>query len=90
MTKPELVKNVSEQLNVTQKEAEKYIDAVFEGVKAGLIKDEKVSIYKTLTMELKDTKPRIGEVNGRPYSTPAGKRIKVKVADAFLEDVIGE
>ncbi len=90
MTKPELVKNVSEQLNVAQKEAEKYIDAVFEGIKAGLIKDEKVSIYKTLTMELKDTKPRTGEVNGRPYSTPAGKRIKVKFADAFMEDVVGE
>ena len=90
MTKPELVKNVSEQLNVTQKEAEKYINAVFEGIKTGLIQDGKVGIYKTMTLEIKDTKPSSGVINGIEWSKPAGKRISVKVADAFLEDVVGE
>ena len=38
------------------KDSEKYINAVFEGIKTGLIQDGKVGIYK-LDFEVKDTKP---------------------------------
>lgn len=90
MTKQELIKNVSGQLEISQKDSEKYINAVFEGIKTGLIQDGKVGIYKTMTLEVKDTKPSSGIMNGVEWTKPAGKRISVKVADAFLEDVVGE
>ena len=90
MNKQDLKKIISEQNDVTQIEAEKYINAVFEGIKTGLIQDGKVGIYKTMTLEVKDTKPSSGVINGVEWSKPAGKRISVKVADAFLEDVVGE
>ena len=90
MTKQELIKDVAGQLEISQKDAEKYINAVFEGIKTGLIQDGKVGIYKTMTLEVKDTKPSSGVINGVEWSKPAGKRISVKVADAFLEDVVGE
>lgn len=90
MTKNELKKLISETNEVTQVEAEKAIDMVFEGIKTGLIQDGKVGIYKTMTLEVKDTKASSGVMNGVEWTKPAGKRIVVKVAGAFLEDVVGE
>lgn len=90
MTKQDLIKNVVGQLEISQKDAERYINAVFEGIKTGLIQDGKVGIYKTMTLEVKDTKPSSGVINGVEWNKPAGKRISVRVADAFLEDVVGE
>lgn len=90
MTKQDLIKDVAGQLEISLKNAEKYVNAVFEGIKTGLIQDGKVGIYKTMTLEVKDTKASSGVINGVKWTKPAGKRISVKVADAFLEDVVGE
>ena len=91
MTKNELKKLIAEtNEGMSQVDAEKAIDMVFEGIKTGLIQDGKVGIYKTMTLEVKDTKPSSGVINGVEWSKPAGKRISVKVADAFMEDIVGE
>jgi len=90
MTKHELIKQIGIEQEISQLEAEKWVDTVFEGIKTGLISDGKVNIYKTLVMEVKDTNPSSGVINGKAWVKPAGKRISVKVADSFLADVIGE
>ena len=90
MNKSELIKDVAGQLQVSQKEAEKYINAFIEGIKTGLIADGKVSIYKTMTLELKDTKETSGTLKGVEWTKPAGKRIKTTYSDTFLEEIVGE
>ena len=90
MTKNEMKKGIAEKHSISQVEAEKWIDAVFDEVAEGLKQNGRVSIYNVLTAELKDTKPRSGEINGRPYTTPAGKRIKTKYSPNFEEKVFGE
>ena len=90
MTKNDMKKGIAEKHSVSQVEAEKWIDAVFDEFAEGLKENGRVSIYNVLTAELKDTKPRSGEINGKPYATPAGKRIKTKYSPNFEDKVFGE
>lgn len=90
MTKNEMKKGIAVKHDITQVEAEKWIDAVFDEFAEGLIQDGRVSIYNVLTAELKDTKPRSGEINGKEYNKPAGKRIKTKYSPNFEDKVLGE
>lgn len=90
MTKHDMKKGIADKYSISQVEAEKWIDAVFNEFAEGLTQDGRVSIYNVLTAELKDTKPRSGEINGKEYNKPAGKRIKTKYSPNFEDKVLGE
>ena len=90
MTKNEMKKRMAIKHDVSQVEAEKWIDAVFDEFAEGLRENGKVSIYNVLTAEIKGTKPRSGEINGIEYNKPAGKRIKTKYSPNFEDKVLGE
>ena len=90
MTKNEMKKGIAEKQSVSQVEAERWIDAVFDEFAEGLKQNGRVSIYNVLTAEIKDTKPRSGEINGKEYNKPAGKRIKTKYSPNFEDKVLGE
>lgn len=90
MTKNEMKKGIAIKHGISQVEAEKWIDAVFDEFAEGLKQNGRVSIYNVLTAEIKDTKPRSGEINGTEYNKPAGKRIKTKYSPNFEVEVLGE
>lgn len=68
MNGAELTIEVARQMKCSKKEASKFIDAVFEGIKIGLDKDEKVKVSNFGTFYVHDKKPhdwrnpRTGEI----------------------------
>lgn len=59
MNKGELVSDVAKRCNITKKEAEVYVTAVFDGISESLIQEEKVQIPSFGTFELKYRGERI-------------------------------
>jgi len=90
MTKQDLIKDVAGQLEISQKDAEKYINSFIEAVKAGLISDGKVSIQGLMNFEIKKTKPSSGVLNGKEWYKPAGHRVATKISDIFQKEVVEE
>jgi len=90
MNKSELKKVIAEQEEISQTLAEKYINAVFEGIKTGLITDGKVSIHGSITLEVKPTNASSGVLNGIEWSKEAGKKVSAKVSKTFEAEVVGE
>ena len=75
---------------ITKKEAEAQLKRVLDAIKEGLKEDGKVQLTGELTFEVVETKARSGEMNGVAWETPAGYKVKVKVADKFTKEVVGE
>lgn len=90
MTKQDLKKLISEQNEITQKDAERAIDLVIEGIKEALKQDDKVAIQGFLTFEIKDTKASSGVINGIEWEKPAGQKVAVKVSKIFQTEIVGE
>ncbi len=88
MNKSDLKKVIADNEKVSQKVAEEYINAVFEAIQAGLLKEGKVSIHGVGTWEIKETKESSGVLNGKEWHKDAGKKIVVKVSDSFEKEVI--
>lgn len=87
MTRTELAIEVARQLGGSKKDAAKYIDAVFEGIKIGLERDDKVAInsfgvFYTLTKPpYKSKNPRTGEV----VDVPERRHPKVRFSGSIKE-----
>ncbi|MGD0152911.1 MAG: HU family DNA-binding protein [Thermacetogeniaceae bacterium] len=90
MNKAELVSSVAEKAEVTKKDAEKVITAVFDAVEAALAKGEKVQLVGFGTFEVRDRAAR----TGRNPQTGAEIQIAATRVPAFragkaLRDSIG-
>ncbi len=90
MNKAELVSSVAEKAEVTKKDAEKVITAVFDVVEAALAKGEKVQLVGFGTFEVRDRAAR----TGRNPQTGAEIQIAATRVPAFragkaLRDSIG-
>ena len=60
MNKTELVNSVAEKADITKKDAEKAVKAVFEAISESLQKDDKVQIIGFGTFEVRHRKEREG------------------------------
>jgi len=90
LNKAELVSSVAEKAEVTKKDAEKVITAVFDAVEAALAKGEKVQLVGFGTFEVRDRAAR----TGRNPQTGAEIQIAATRVPAFragkaLRDSIG-
>ena len=88
MTKQDLKKVIAEQRGISQKQAEEYIEAVFEGIKEGLKQDGKVALQGLINFEIKETKASSGVLNGIEWEKPAGHKVTAKVSDVFQKEVL--
>ncbi|MDN5346476.1 MAG: DNA-binding protein HU-beta [Clostridia bacterium] len=60
MNKMELVARVAEKTDLTKKEAEKVVNAVFATIEEALTQGEKVQLVGFGTFEVKERAPRVG------------------------------
>ncbi|MFS0892383.1 HU family DNA-binding protein [Peribacillus frigoritolerans] len=75
MNKTELVKAVSTQADLTQKDAAKAVDALFEAISNTLAKEEKIQIIGFGTFEVRERAARTGRnpQTGEEISIAASK-----------------
>ena len=89
MNKTDLIKNVAENAEVTKKDAEKAIKAVFEEISQALAEGDKVQIIGFGTFEVRQRKAREGRNprNNEPIQIEASKTPAFK-AGKQLKDLV--
>lgn len=89
MNKSELVASVAEVAELTKKDAEKAVNAVFASVQKALVEDDKVQIIGFGTFEVRTRAARKGRnpQTGETIEIPASKNPVFKAGKALKEDV---
>ena len=89
MNKSELVASVAEVAELTKKDAEKAVNAVFASVQKALVEDDKVQIIGFGTFEVRTRAARKGRnpQTGDTIEIPASKNPVFKAGKAFKEIV---
>ncbi len=89
MNKTDLIKNVAENAELTKKDAEKAIKAVFEEISQALAEGDKVQIIGFGTFEVRQRKAREGRNprNNEPIQIEASKTPAFK-AGKQLKDLV--
>ena len=88
MTKQQLVKKISEETSLTQKDVAAVLDTFQNVVKDAVVNDDKVSLTGFLTFSKKhvDAKTgviQLGEKKGQTWTTPAKDEISVKISKSY-------
>ena len=87
MNKTELVKEISNQTTLTQKDIATVLDAFQSVVKDTVANGDKVSLTGFLTFDKKhvDAKSGVTKLGGveKPWSTPAKDEISVKISKSY-------
>ena len=91
MNKTELIASVAQKSDLTKKDAEKAVKAVFEAVSESLKKGDKVQIIGFGTCEVRARKAREGRNprNNKPIKIPASKTPAFK-AGKQLKDMVNK
>ena len=89
MNKQELVANVAEQANLTKKDAEKAVNAIFETIKGALSEGDRVQLIGFGTFEVKARQARKGRNprTGKVINIPASKTPVFKAGKALKDSV---
>lgn len=89
MNKSELVASVAEAAELTKKDAEKAVNAVFASVQNALVEDDKVQIIGFGTFEVRTRAARKGRnpQTGETIEIPASKNPVFKAGKALKEAV---
>lgn len=89
MNKSELVASVAEVAQLTKKDAEKAVNAVFASVQKALVEDDKVQIIGFGTFEVRTRAARKGRnpQTGETIEIPASKNPVFKAGKALKEAV---
>ncbi|NMA01120.1 MAG: HU family DNA-binding protein [Clostridia bacterium] len=92
MNKTELVSSVAEKSELTKKDAEKAVSAVFASIEEALAKGEKVQLVGFGTFEVRERKARTGRnpQTGEEIQIPAAKVPAFKAGKALKEAVEGK
>ena len=87
MNKTELVKEISNQTTISQKDVVTVIDAFQNIVKDTVVNGDKVTLTGFLTFDKKhvDAKSGVTKLGGveKPWSTPAKDEISVKISKSY-------
>ena len=89
MNKTELVSSVAEKAEITKKEAEKVVSAVFASLEEALAKGEKVQLVGFGTFEVKERAARTGRnpKTGEEIDIPATRVPSFKPGKSLKENV---
>ena len=87
MNKTQLVKELAERTNLTQKDISTVLDAFQSVVKDTVVNGDKVALTGFLTFDKKhvDAKSGVTKLGGveKPWSTPAKDEISVKISKSY-------
>ena len=88
MTKQQLVKKISEETSLTQKDVAAVLDTFQNVVKEAVVNDDKIALTGFLTFSKKhvDAKTgviQLGEKKGQTWTTPAKDEISVKISKSY-------
>ena len=89
MTKTELAANVAQKAGITKKDADSYLNVVFDVIKQALVEGDKVQIIGFGTFENRERSARKGRNprNGEEIDIPASKLPSFKAGKALNEAV---
>ena len=89
MNKGDLIETVAKKLNCSSAEAERGVNAVFEGIKDGLEKGEKVTLVGFGTFKMRQRRARQGRnpQTGEPISIKATKTVGFKPGKVLKDSV---
>ena len=89
MNKTELVEKVAFDMGLKRAESKKIVEKVFELMTEALAAGDDVSIVDFCSFRIKDRPARRYRHNGTGHmmEVPAGKRVKVKMADAVMKRI---
>jgi DNA-binding protein HU-beta len=89
MNKQELITSVAEKAEITKKDAEKAVNAVFQSIEEALAAGDKVQLIGIGTFEVKERKARIGRnpQTGVAMNIPASKVPSFKAGKQLKEAV---
>lgn len=89
MNKTELISSVAEKTDLTKKDAEKAVNAVFAAIEEALARGEKVQLVGFGTFEVRDRKERTGRnpQTGEEITIPAAKVPAFKAGKSLKEAV---
>lgn len=89
MNKADLVSSVAEKTELTKKDAEKAVNAIFQSIEDALAKGDKVQLVGFGTFETKERAARIGRNprTGEEIKIPATKVPGFKAGKALKESV---
>ncbi|HHX95795.1 MAG TPA: HU family DNA-binding protein [Clostridia bacterium] len=89
MNKSDLIGSVAEKTDLTKKDAEKAVNAVFQSIEEALAKGEKVQLVGFGTFETKERAARVGRNprTGDEIAIPATKVPGFKAGKALKESV---
>ncbi|NLW23686.1 MAG: HU family DNA-binding protein [Clostridia bacterium] len=89
MNKTELISSVAEKTDLTKKDAEKAVNAVFAAIEEALARGEKVQLVGFGTFEVRDRKERTGRnpQTGEEIVIPAAKVPAFKAGKSLKEAV---
>ena len=88
MNKTQLVKELAERTNLTQKDISTVLDAFQSVVKDNVANGDKVSLTGFLTFDKKHVEAKtgviqLGEKKGQTWTTPAKDEISVKISKSY-------
>ena len=88
MNKTELVKEISNQTTLSQKDVVTVIDAFQNIVKDTVVRGDKVALTGFLTFDKKHVEAKtgviqLGEKKGQTWTTPAKDEISVKISKSY-------
>ncbi|MHB1128164.1 MAG: HU family DNA-binding protein [Bacillota bacterium] len=91
MNKADLVSSVAEKAEITKKDAERVVSAVFNSIEDALSKGDKVQLVGFGTFEVKDRAARTGRnpKTGEEISIPASRVPGFKAGKA-LKELVGK
>ena len=89
MTKKELINYVAEKSNLSKKDAEAAVNAVFDGIVDALKKDGKIQLVGFGSFEVKERAARTGTnpATGAAIEIPASKAPVFKAGKALKESI---
>ncbi|MGI6711936.1 MAG: HU family DNA-binding protein [Bacillota bacterium] len=92
VNKTELINSVSEKAEITKKDAEKVINAVFASINEALVAGEKVQLVGFGTFEVKERAARVGRnpQTGETINISAAKVPTFKAGKVLKESVAGK
>lgn len=87
MNKTELIKKVSESMEISNREAARIINATLDEIMKGVKAEGSVSFPGFGTFETKNVPARAGEFRGKKYSTKAHRAPSFRAGSQFKEEV---
>ncbi len=87
MNKSDLIDLVAENASCSKADAERYVNSVFQGVRAGLLKDNSVQIMGFGSFTVRERKARQGRnpATGEVLNIPASRTVVFRPGKALKE-----